>query len=1180
MSGTGSSLNLTGSCYGASFTSNSHNSPITPRTMLHQDSNGGLNYSSLTMPTNAKGQRLSGNFLKGVRSPSTEFGIEMDKYSPNPHNFLNNNTSHGVSSNSICHSNTNNTDVESGIGMESLVKESYKFPLPFLNSNESELYKIDIENPLVWNNLPIDENIEMTSSKDNRPKKPTFIQKYRSGIPKHLELEYLSHHFYSSINLLRAANIMGMAAIIYDGFQAGMKTNIELIIIRVICLVMLATSITLSFLKNKIYYRRSYVPLFIISYTAFYLTFMLEYTGSLTTLVLFLYAVLFCSLYALGCLMTRWIICLNLIVGIMFIIFLLSYQVLDTNNLISYIIYIVLIFLLGGMNLFVLEQSRKDAFLDSKNLQKKTESLRMEKARSDQLLNSILPDFVIKLMNDMPKGVSQSDQMISRDFPNCSLLYCDIVDFTNLASKVEPSALVRLLNEVFSEFDRVVEEHNCEKIKTDGDAYLCAGGLTIENENHFNSIIESALTILNLRILKENCLKVQVKLRVGVASGSVIGGVIGCEKFQFDVWGEAIAKAHVLEETGQAGKIHLSKSDLDKLIKNAYHIEENNETQLGEKTFFIIPETVDFSTYQQTPESQQVTLKQSCGVSNENNNNNSTTEPSGNNNNNDYNIYNCNTNNDGNIVSIESNTGGGGVDSELSLPVDSLDASESQNNPCEKRQRFAIIANDLLTKIGIKWNGTDLYSLSTTMRKDLSDVEKIFKDYTKFNRWIVQFRNWSVEKAYHEYVIENTLIETRIFLFFGVFIHFIFFIDDRLMSSKAFSKPVIYQASFLLLLIIFCISTIIEFIRYGNPLARSSLTRVLLTLLYANLFYSLNFVFVTLLNILVFSTFLLVAFYLDPKRLPNHIYPTDYIGGFVVLTIQIYSSYIMKLGMRRIWILKSKIKFKGLNLKMERMKSSRLLENIMPDVISKQLLKQTNNRGSRLLIAQNYSKVAVMFINITGFDQLKLPSGTSILKYMNYIFTEFDKLLGKYDLEKIKTIGTTYMVVAGLTKNQGQLPKHYVGNLADMALTAKALVHHSNSSLSVQIGINYGCCVAGCIGIRRAKFDVWGDTANIASRMQTSTPPGKIQITSAVTNLLHDEFFIEERGIIPIKGRGEMSTYYLSGRRQQPLTYNANSNGSNNNEINEHLPLHWYKKTVYQPSPPPPPSYSLPNDKE
>ncbi|GAM18531.1 hypothetical protein SAMD00019534_017060 [Acytostelium subglobosum LB1] len=1068
-------MNLSSSRYGISFTNNNQSVP-------NNNNNNNNGHSNNGSPQISRQKRHDSNAGQQQQQQQQQQQHHHVVYQRN-------------------NSNNNNIRVDhvppDDATIALLFKDLKSFP--FRNRFESvSNTEVDIENPLVWNDveLPLDEE-DLEAQADIDGSRQSRLDRMCLKLPtKRYEEEYNYHHFYSQINLLRLTNIIGIFAICYDGFQNGLDVPIGLFAIRIACFLMLLISITLSFFKNKSYYRRSYTPLFLVSFTAFFLTFVMEFINTTSTLILVLYCVLLLCLYALGCLMLHWLLLFNTIIVSMFMIYLGVDSDLDQQNLYSYTIYIFLIFVMGGSHLYMLEKYRKESFMYSKKLQKKAESLRQEKVRSDQLLSNILPDFVIKMIRDLPMRGSPNEfpPLISKDFYECTLLYCDIVDFTSLASRVDAASLVKLLNQVFTEFDTVVERNQCEKIKTDGDAYLCAGGLTIDNEHHFQAIVDIASTFLRLNILRDNCLGVQIKLRIGVATGSVIGGVIGCEKFQFDVWGEAIAKAHTLEETGQAGKIHIMHRDIDRMKSvHGCIVEENYIPGIGEKSYLITPPALSPPmTYIDAPNMPPPI------------------SPRGNNMEHVVSFDDdCHMN--GNDVSMDT------LSSSLSLQknhgTDDDPTQLQQNDKQKTKSGLLHTIKSKLTKKKVDIEETDV------VMKELAELDTMFSDHTRLRQWLVYFGNWSVELSFHRYVINKTLMETRFFLFIGMVLHGMFYFDDILLESE----PVLNaKLIYVFMVIVFVLYLGVSFTpAFTNPV----------------IYQCQLCLCVTFLNLFVLLFFFLLANFIS-GTLIAHLYPTDYLSLTTVLVIQITASYLMKLEMRKAWITKSKIKFKGLTLQKERERSAQLLGNILPKTILKQLMKESNNRGGPMpLIANNYNNVAVMFINIVGFEELVIPQSTSLLYYMNYIFTLFDGLSSKYGLEKIKTIGTTYMVVAGLNPGANEQPApgttshNYIGNMADMALMAKACVKHINPGLNVQVGINYGGCVAGCIG-NRFKFDVWGDIINTASRMQTSAPPGKIQITSDLATLLMRDFFVEERGVIKVKGKGEMCTYYVSGRRQ------------------------------------------------
>ncbi|WP_448268273.1 adenylate/guanylate cyclase domain-containing protein [Nostoc sp. DSM 114159] len=205
-------------------------------------------------------------------------------------------------------------------------------------------------------------------------------------------------------------------------------------------------------------------------------------------------------------------------------------------------------------------------------------------------------------------------------------------------------------------------------------------------------------------------------------------------------------------------------------------------------------------------------------------------------------------------------------------------------------------------------------------------------------------------------------------------------------------------------------------------------------------------------------------------------------------------------------------------------KSERLLLNILPEMIAEQLKQQPAT------IADNFLEVTVLFADIVGFTELSShTSPAELVELLNTIFCLFDQLAERHGVEKIKTIGDAYMAVAGLP-NQSN---NHAPAIADIALDMQNAVatfnEENNQSFSIRIGISTGPVVAGVIGLKKFAYDLWGDTVNIASRMESHGIAGSIQVCEATYQLLKDKYLLEKRGLIKVKGKGEMMTYILKG---------------------------------------------------
>lgn len=213
-------------------------------------------------------------------------------------------------------------------------------------------------------------------------------------------------------------------------------------------------------------------------------------------------------------------------------------------------------------------------------------------------------------------------------------------------------------------------------------------------------------------------------------------------------------------------------------------------------------------------------------------------------------------------------------------------------------------------------------------------------------------------------------------------------------------------------------------------------------------------------------------------------------------------------------------------LRRHRWRAERLLLNILPQPIAERL-----KRGQQT-IADSFSDVSVLFADIVGFTQLSSNiSPIELVGMLNHVFSVFDSLAEEFGLEKIKTIGDAYMVVSGLPNPRPDA----VEAIADMALEMLAAIHdvrtHNHQPIQIRIGIHTGTVVAGVIGVRKFIYDLWGDTVNVASRMETQGEPGRIQVTQELYEQLKHKYRFEERGEIDVKGKGMMPTYWLIGRQ-------------------------------------------------
>jgi class 3 adenylate cyclase len=213
-------------------------------------------------------------------------------------------------------------------------------------------------------------------------------------------------------------------------------------------------------------------------------------------------------------------------------------------------------------------------------------------------------------------------------------------------------------------------------------------------------------------------------------------------------------------------------------------------------------------------------------------------------------------------------------------------------------------------------------------------------------------------------------------------------------------------------------------------------------------------------------------------------------------------------------------------LRIEKERSEQLLLNILPKAIVTRL------HGGEAIIADHLSDVTILFSDLVAFTKLSSQlSAGDLVRLLNGLFSEFDRLALGLGVEKIKTIGDAYMLVGGLPEPRAD----HAHAVADMALAMIETVERMNCDLPVplqmRIGIHSGDVVAGVIGTHKFAYDIWGDTVNIASRMESHGMANRIHISAATRGHVHERFRLEPHGTVDIKGKGPMETYFLLGRR-------------------------------------------------
>ncbi len=270
--------------------------------------------------------------------------------------------------------------------------------------------------------------------------------------------------------------------------------------------------------------------------------------------------------------------------------------------------------------------------------------------------------------------------------------------------------------------------------------------------------------------------------------------------------------------------------------------------------------------------------------------------------------------------------------------------------------------------------------------------------------------------------------------------------------------------------------------------------------------------------LVAYLALLVISGFLQPYVRPTNHLPPSLVVAFFVLNLGAVSSIAFVL--LHYFVGQKELAYRLLGIERER--SEELLLNILPSEIAARL------KSGERTIADYHPSVSILFADLSGFTPLtNILSPHEMVELLNGIYSHFDVLIEKYGVEKLRVIGDNYMIAAGLPLPRADHAQALARLALEMTTYVASLPPVGERCLAFRIGINSGPVIAGVIGRKKFAYDVWGDTVNTASRMESHGAPGKIQITRATYELLGDEFICEPNGPVNVKGKGEMETWFL-----------------------------------------------------
>uniref|UniRef100_A0A8B9K985 adenylate cyclase n=1 Tax=Astyanax mexicanus TaxID=7994 RepID=A0A8B9K985_ASTMX len=634
------------------------------------------------------------------------------------------------------------------------------------------------------------------------------------------------------------------------------------------------------------------------------------------------------------------------------------------------------------------------------------------------------------------------------------ILFADVKGFTNLSTTLSAQELVRMLNELFARFDRLAHEHHCLRIKILGDCYYCVSGLPEPRPDHAHCCVEMGLSMIKTIRYVRSRTKHDIDMRIGIHSGSVLCGVLGLRKWQFDVWSWDVDIANKLESGGIPGRIHISKAALD-CLNGDYEVEAGHGKDRND---FLRRHNIETFLIKQ-PEESLLTLPED--------------------------IMKEATNQSDHRASTTTFTEGTWSPE---LPFHNI-VGKQNTLAALTRHSINLLPNHLAQALHVRAGSQEINArMQSTIA--LRSGDKLRREHiTPFS---LTFREAVLEHKYFVFTGVLAMVTCAVFL--------------RLNS-------VLKLAILLLMIAIYSLLT--------EAFYHSLFTRYDTISGYDN-FSSQSFLGTKRTSLLLMAMFLLAVFY--------HGQQLEYTARLDFL-----------------WRVQAKEEINEMRELREH--NENMLRNILPSHVARHFLEK--DRDNEELYSQSYDSVGVMFASIPGFadfySQTEMNNqGVECLRLLNEIIADFDELLGEdrfQDIEKIKTIGSTYMAVSGLSPEKQQCEDKWghLCALADFAIALNESIQeinkHSFNNFQLRIGMAHGSVVAGVIGAKKPQYDIWGKTVNLASRMDSTGISGKIQVPEETFTILTERgFAFEYRGEIYVKGiseqEGKIRTHFLMGRVQ------------------------------------------------